>query len=73
MMGGECERGYEFDHTYAVRIAKMYWLKFLVYDRHILLGKHLFFKPSTVTQAPAWVQGLVFHDIAYMTSNVAHT
>ena len=56
-----------------VQYCKYVLAEVLVYDRHILLGKHLFFKPSTVTQVPAWVQGLIFHDIAYMTSNVAHT
>ena len=50
-----------------VQYCKNVLAEVLVYDRHILLGKHLFFKPSTVTQVPAWVQGLIFHDITYMT------
>ena len=57
----------------SVQYCKNVLAEVLVYGRHILLGKHLFFKHSTVTPVPAWVQGLIFHDIAYMTSNVAHT
>ena len=52
--------------VYLCSITKMYWLKFLVYDHHILLEKHLFFKSHSNSSACMGMR-LIFYHIAFIT------